>query len=140
MGFYRTQMVFTMTSIRIFGQSWPGILNSPFENSLANTRAFFRTDLGEVGTDAIFGLEANLRGPAETNGTVSGTLALWQKMESQLPEANRNWRFEMHLFRAYFDAYTTLTIRSTIAGGLKINSHSFVRCQAQTSNWKSFSG
>lgn len=60
----------------------------------------------EVGSAAVFGLEANLRGPAETNGSVQGTLALWQKMESQLPESERNWRFDMHLFRAYFDAYT----------------------------------
>ena len=69
-------------------------------------RYFFRSDLSEVGTAAIFGLEDNLRGPAETNGSVQGTLALWQKMESLLPESQRNWRFNMHLFRAYFDAYT----------------------------------
>ena len=69
------------------------------------SRYFFRSDLGEVGTAAILGLEDNLRGPAETCGSVQGTLALWQKMESQLPEGQRNWRFDMHLFRAYFDAY-----------------------------------
>lgn len=69
-------------------------------------RYFFRSDFGEVGSDALFGLEANLRGPAETNGSVQGTLALWQRMESQLPIDQRNWRFCMHLFRAYFDAYT----------------------------------
>lgn len=80
---------------------------------------FFRSDLGEVGTAAIFGLEANLRGPSETNGSVQGTLALWQKMEAQLPksqtesqtESQRNWRFDMHLFRAYFDAYTQARLR-----------------------------
>jgi hypothetical protein len=69
-------------------------------------RYFFRSDMGEIGTAAIFGLEENLRGPAETNGSVQGTLALWQKMESELPDSQRNWRFDMHLFRAYFDAYT----------------------------------
>ena len=67
---------------------------------------FFRSDMAEIGADALFGLEANLRGPAETNGAVAGTLGLWQKMESQLPLDQRDWRFDMHLFRAYYDAYT----------------------------------
>lgn len=69
-------------------------------------RYFFRSDLAETGSAALFGLEENLRGPAATNGSVAGTLKLWQHMEDKLPENQRNWRFDMHLFRAYFDAYT----------------------------------
>lgn len=69
-------------------------------------RYFFRSDLDELGTDAILGLEANLRGPALLNGSVRGTLGLWQQMERILPESHRNWRFDLHLFRAYYDAYT----------------------------------
>lgn len=70
------------------------------------SKYFFRSDLSDVGAAAILGLEANLQGPADTNGSVLGTLALWQQMEKRLPQAGRNWRFDLHLFRAYFDAYT----------------------------------
>lgn len=89
---------------------WSSLAWDPSRSTreIANEYAsyFFRSDLAEIGTAAIFGLEANLRGPAETNGSVVGTLTLWQQMESQLSESKRNWRFDMHLFRAYFDAYT----------------------------------
>lgn len=69
-------------------------------------RFFFRSDLGDVGADGILGLEANLRGPAVSNGSVSGTLRVWQEMEGKLANSPRDWRFDMHLFRAYYDAYT----------------------------------
>ncbi|MCA9097139.1 MAG: hypothetical protein KDA36_02090 [Planctomycetaceae bacterium] len=69
-------------------------------------RHFFRSDLGDVGADAILGLEANLRGPTVSNGSVAGTLRLWQEMEQSFGNSARDWRFNMHLFRAYYDAYT----------------------------------
>jgi hypothetical protein len=37
---------------------------------------------------------------------VDGTLLLWQQLEEKLPTGKRDWRFELHLMRAYYDAYT----------------------------------
>lgn len=69
-------------------------------------RFFFRSDLGDIGSSGLLGLEENLRGPASENGSVAGTLQLWQSMEKRLASTPANWRFTMHLFRAYYDAYT----------------------------------
>ena len=68
-------------------------------------RYFFRSDLGELGASALLGLEANLRGPAISNGAVEGTLRQWQAIESRYPNYAANWRLQMHLFRAYYDSY-----------------------------------
>ncbi|MFO1064345.1 MAG: hypothetical protein U0892_10825 [Pirellulales bacterium] len=81
----------------------PSISSREFAEQYA--RYFFRGDVSVFGADALAGLEENLRGSAESNGSVQGTLALWQKMDEALPKG-RNWRFDMHLFRAYCDAYT----------------------------------
>ncbi len=69
-------------------------------------RYFFRSDLGEIGADALLGLEADLQGPIVSNGSVEGTFHLWKKMEEDLETDDTDWRFDMHLFRAYYDAYT----------------------------------
>jgi len=69
-------------------------------------RFFFRGDVAEVGANAILGLESNLHGSMADNGSVDGTLRLWQDVEQKLAGAAVNWRFDMHLFRAYYDAYT----------------------------------
>jgi hypothetical protein len=69
-------------------------------------RFFFRPDLAQVGADAILALESNLRGSMAENGSVDGTLRQWQQMEQGLVGSPTNWRFDMHLFRAYYDAYT----------------------------------
>lgn len=70
------------------------------------TRFFFRADLAEEATDAIYALESNWRGGAAMNGAIDGTLLQWQRLEEKLPIGSQNWRFEMHLMRAYYDAYT----------------------------------
>lgn len=78
----------------------------PLEEITADyCRFFFRSDMGEIGAAGIFGLEADLRGSILTNGSVSGTLRLWQDMDQALSGHRRDWRFEMHLFRSYYDAY-----------------------------------
>lgn len=69
-------------------------------------RYFFRSDLGEIGADAILGLEDNLRGPAVTNGSVEGTWKLWQQLASSDSAHEEKWRLQMHLFRSCFDVYT----------------------------------
>ena len=69
-------------------------------------RFFFRPDVAEAGADAILALETNLRGSVAQNASVDGTLMQWQQIERQLSGSPTNWRFDMHLFRAYYDGYT----------------------------------
>jgi hypothetical protein len=69
-------------------------------------RFFLRPDMAEVGADAILALETNLHGSMAENGSIDGTLRLWQQIEQRLSDVPTNWRFDMHLFRAYYDAYT----------------------------------
>ncbi|HEY0981029.1 hypothetical protein [Schlesneria sp.] len=69
-------------------------------------RFFFRSDLAQVGADGLFSLETNLRGALAENGSIEGALRLWQELERGIVTAGSPWRFQMHLFRAYYDAYT----------------------------------
>jgi len=69
-------------------------------------RVFFDPTVAEEATDGIFALENNWRGPLRDNGGVEGTLLNWQRLEKQMPELAENWRWQMCLVRAYFDAYT----------------------------------
>ena len=69
-------------------------------------RFFFRPDLAVAGADAILGLETNLRGSLADNSSIDGTLLLWQQLETATGDSLANWRFDMHLMRAYYDAYT----------------------------------
>ena len=69
-------------------------------------RFFFRPDQAIAGADAIFGLETNLRGSLADNSSIDGTLLLWQQVESAMQGYTADWRFDMHLMRAYYDAYT----------------------------------
>lgn len=54
----------------------------------------------------ILALERNLRGPLAVNENVETCLMQWQDMERRLCDFGRNnYRFEMNLLRACFDAY-----------------------------------
>jgi hypothetical protein len=71
------------------------------------TRYFFGESVAERAADGILALEKNWEGPLATNGSVDGTLLLWQQIEREHPSlAANNWRWQMCLFRAYYDAYT----------------------------------
>jgi hypothetical protein len=74
--------------------------------ALDYARYFFRSDLAEAGADALFALETNWRGGLAENSSVDGTLLQWQQLEQKLPAGKGHWRFDMHLMRAYYDAYT----------------------------------
>jgi hypothetical protein len=78
----------------------------PREMAIEYARWFFRPDLAEPAADALFALETNWRGSLAENGSVDGTLKQWQALEEKLPADKRDWRFDMHLLRAYYDAYT----------------------------------
>ncbi|HET6324706.1 MAG TPA: hypothetical protein VFG04_08405 [Planctomycetaceae bacterium] len=78
----------------------------PRDVALEYARYYFRPDLAEAGADGLLALECNLRGGILTNGSVDGTLLQWQRLERELADTQTNWRFDLHLFRAYYDAYT----------------------------------
>ena len=57
--------------------------------------------------DGLLGLERNWQGPLLTNVGVYETLKIFQQMEADAtPQEKLNWRFQLALYRAYYDAYT----------------------------------
>lgn len=69
-------------------------------------RLYINERLADDFAHGQFALERNWRGPLLTNGAVPVTLAQFQDMErSATPGDLRNWRFQMALYRAYYDAY-----------------------------------
>lgn len=78
---------------------------SPREILIDYARVYFRSDLGEDGATAIQALEKNWRGSLADNGAVEATLLYWQNLEKQAPELESNWRWQMCLLRANYDAY-----------------------------------
>jgi hypothetical protein len=79
---------------------------APRDVAVEYARYFFRPDLAEAGADGLLALERNLRGGIVNNGSVDGTLLQWQELERKLAGTKTNWRFDLHVFRAYYDAYT----------------------------------
>ena len=69
-------------------------------------RLFFGPTVAEKAADGIFALERNWEGALATNGGVDATLALWQALETESPGLRDNWRWQLCLMRAYYDAYT----------------------------------
>lgn len=68
-------------------------------------RAYFRPDVADAAADAILALEKNWRGPLVDNGAVEGTLLAWQRLEKLAPQLEQNWRWQMCVLRANYDAY-----------------------------------
>ncbi len=66
---------------------------------------FFATDVATSSAEGILALENNWRGSAVDNGAIEGTLKLWQELEQKAPQLKDNWRWQMCLVRAYYDAY-----------------------------------
>jgi len=57
--------------------------------------------------DGLLGLERNWQGPLLTNVGVYETLKIFQQMEAEAtPREEISWRFQLALYRAYYDAYT----------------------------------
>lgn len=52
------------------------------------------------------GFEKSWQGAASANAAIGENLARWQKIEKEMGDGVRkNWRMQMHLLRAYYDAY-----------------------------------
>ncbi len=69
-------------------------------------RCFFNPAVADAAADGIMALERNWEGPLALNGGVDGTLRLWQLLERKAPDLRDNWRWQLCLLRAYYDAYT----------------------------------
>jgi hypothetical protein len=78
----------------------------PREILLEYTRCFFGSTVAESATDGILALEKNWEGPLAENGGVDAALTLWQQLERAAPELRDNWRWQLCLLRAYYDAFT----------------------------------
>ncbi len=68
-------------------------------------RVYFSPVVAQAAADGILALERNWRGPLVDNGAVEGTLLAWQTLEKRAPELASNWRWQMCLLRANYDAY-----------------------------------
>jgi len=81
--------------------------DTPVETTLRDyARLFIAPSLAERVAEGLLALERNWRGPIAQNDRIEETLALWQSIEAQAGErVAHNWRFEMHLLRACFDAF-----------------------------------
>jgi hypothetical protein len=70
------------------------------------SRLFINPDIAEDVAQGILALERNWQGPLLANKSVEVTLKQWKSMEKQFPpDVVKNYRFQMGLLRAYYDAY-----------------------------------
>ncbi len=68
-------------------------------------RFYFGDDVAERAADGLYALEENWDGPLYLNGGVESTLALWQTLEKEKPGLHDNWRWQLCLLKANYDAY-----------------------------------
>ena len=88
------------------GQDW-----NPEEEVVETLRDFARLFISSEHADsiaqAILALERNWEGPLAVNSQIEITLAQWRRLEKVLTDFSKGqYRFEMGLLRAYYDAYT----------------------------------
>lgn len=77
----------------------------PRETLLEYARCFFGAADVEDIANGILALEQNWNGVLRTNVGVAYTLEQWQLLEQKHPDLRDNWRWQMLLTRAYYDAY-----------------------------------
>jgi hypothetical protein len=68
-------------------------------------RVHFQPAIAAEAADAILALERNWHGSLADNGAVEGTLLAWRELERKAQELAGNWRWQMCLLRANYDAY-----------------------------------
>jgi len=87
------------------GQDWDPD-TAAIETLREYARVFIDPDASEAIAQGMSALERNWHGPLLANKSVEVTLKQWQSMEKELPPgAVKNYRFQMGLLRAYYDAY-----------------------------------
>jgi len=68
-------------------------------------RFHFGPQLAEKAANGILALEQNWNGPVRTNGGIEINFEFWKKLEKENPQLAKNWRWQMLVTRAYYDAY-----------------------------------
>lgn len=68
-------------------------------------KVWWNADLAKDVAKGLFMLEENWVGPILENATIPKTLALWESISKRCADFDTNWRAQMYLFRARFDAY-----------------------------------
>jgi hypothetical protein len=67
---------------------------------------FFSSKVAGESAEGILALEQNWVGAIAENATIEKTLEHWKKLEAANPQLNAsNWRWQLLLMRAYYDAY-----------------------------------
>ncbi len=84
--------------------SWDPSLTVP-EILTSYAHVYFAPQVAPQACDAILALERNWSGALLTNGCVEDTLLRWQQLEQQMRGLARNWRWQMCLLRANYDAF-----------------------------------
>jgi len=81
--------------------------NTPVIETLREySRLFIHPDIDDDLAQAVLALEKNWQGPLIENHDVETTLRQWQAMEKDYPsDITGNYRFQMGLLRATYDAY-----------------------------------
>jgi hypothetical protein len=69
-------------------------------------RLYISPDFADELAQGFVAQEGNWEGPLATNDQVDVTFAQWQDLEKKVPQhVQNNYRFQMGLLRAYYDAY-----------------------------------
>lgn len=81
--------------------------NTPVAETLRDyVRVFISSERADEIAHCLMALEDNWIGPAIANDGIEVTLRQWQELEKKVSqEVLENWRFQMGLLRAYYDAY-----------------------------------
>ena len=66
---------------------------------------FFGSQVADDAADGILALEKNWQGPIVSNGAITATYQFWSSLEKNNPTIEKNWRWQMNLLRANYDAY-----------------------------------
>ena len=66
-------------------------------------RVFFAGTDTEKLTNGLFALEQNWVGDPALNSSIDYSFDIFTELEKNYPELSDNWRFQLHLFRAYCD-------------------------------------
>ncbi len=87
------------------GQDWNP--ETPVVETLRDySRLFIGPDYTDDFTSALFSLERNLRGPIAANNSIEATLDQFRDMKKKASNSLlSNYRFQLALIRAYYDAY-----------------------------------
>ncbi len=67
-------------------------------------KVWFGVDLAHDVALGLRALEANWQGSILDNNSIPKTLAMWETIAKRVPDFQQNWRAQMYLFRARFDA------------------------------------